>query len=149
MASGLRASSSDGFFTEPGTVVALTTLPLTVAHLDLLPVGDYLVTGAVRVQNLSANTNVSVTCLLTGGGDCPGLNAVIRGAVRKGIGAHGHVFTGFRYGWAGVLDGIGLARCQKDAHVGLELVRAPVEVEPTPAVHDVQDLLLSGQCSLG
>jgi ATP-dependent phosphofructokinase / diphosphate-dependent phosphofructokinase len=45
--------------------------------------------------------------LLTGGGDCPGLNAVIRGAVRKGIGAHGHVFTGFRYGWAGVLEGNG------------------------------------------
>ena len=45
--------------------------------------------------------------LLTGGGDCPGLNAVIRGVVRKGIGVHGHVFTGFRYGWAGVLDGNG------------------------------------------
>ena len=45
--------------------------------------------------------------LLTGGGDCPGLNAVIRGAVRKGIGAHGHVFTGYRYGWAGVLEGNG------------------------------------------
>ena len=43
--------------------------------------------------------------LLTGGGDCPGLNAVIRGAVRKGVGFHGHEFTGFRYGWAGVLDG--------------------------------------------
>jgi 6-phosphofructokinase 1 len=43
--------------------------------------------------------------LLTGGGDCPGLNAVIRAAVRKGIGVHGHVFTGFRHGWAGVLDG--------------------------------------------
>jgi phosphofructokinase-like protein len=43
--------------------------------------------------------------LLTGGGDCPGLNAVIRGAVRKGINAHGHEFVGFRYGWAGVLSG--------------------------------------------
>src|SRR5215212_8234149 len=42
--------------------------------------------------------------LLTGGGDCPGLNAVIRGAVRKGISIHGHEFVGFRYGWAGVLD---------------------------------------------
>ena len=45
--------------------------------------------------------------LLTGGGDCPGLNAVIRGVVRKGIGVHGHEFIGFRYGWAGVLDGNG------------------------------------------
>ncbi len=42
--------------------------------------------------------------LLTGGGDCPGLNAVIRGVVRKGINTHGHSFVGFRYGWAGLLD---------------------------------------------
>jgi 6-phosphofructokinase 1 len=41
--------------------------------------------------------------LLTGGGDCPGLNAVIRAVVRKGINTHGHEFVGFRYGWAGVL----------------------------------------------
>jgi ATP-dependent phosphofructokinase / diphosphate-dependent phosphofructokinase len=40
--------------------------------------------------------------LLTGGGDCPGLNAVIRAAVRSGI-PDGHSFVGFRYGWAGVL----------------------------------------------
>src|SRR6476469_1637997 len=43
--------------------------------------------------------------VLTGGGDCPGLNAVIRAIVRKGIGVHGHEFVGFRYGWAGVLSG--------------------------------------------
>jgi 6-phosphofructokinase 1 len=43
--------------------------------------------------------------LLTGGGDCPGLNAVIRGAVRKGVSFHGHEFVGFRYGWAGVVEG--------------------------------------------
>src|SRR3954452_7546783 len=41
--------------------------------------------------------------VLTGGGDCPGLNAVIRAIVRKGIDHHGHEFVGFRYGWAGVL----------------------------------------------
>jgi 6-phosphofructokinase 1 len=41
--------------------------------------------------------------VLTGGGDCPGLNAVIRAIVRKGINDHGHEFVGFRYGWAGVL----------------------------------------------
>jgi ATP-dependent phosphofructokinase / diphosphate-dependent phosphofructokinase len=41
--------------------------------------------------------------LLTGGGDCPGLNAVIRAVVRSGL-AGGHSFTGFRYGWAGVLS---------------------------------------------
>ena len=43
--------------------------------------------------------------LLTGGGDCPGLNAVIRAVVRKGINTYGHEFVGFRYGWAGVLEG--------------------------------------------
>src|SRR3954452_5110206 len=45
--------------------------------------------------------------VLTGGGDCPGLNAVIRAIVRKGINAHGHEFFGFRYGWAGVLSNDG------------------------------------------
>ena len=43
--------------------------------------------------------------VLTGGGDCPGLNAVIRAVVRKGINAYGHEFVGFRYGWQGVLSG--------------------------------------------
>jgi 6-phosphofructokinase 1 len=46
--------------------------------------------------------------ILTGGGDCPGLNAVIRAIVRKGIDVHGHEFFGFRYGWAGVLAGEGV-----------------------------------------
>ncbi len=42
---------------------------------------------------------------LTGGGDCPGLNAVIRAVVRKGIKVHGFEFVGFQYGWAGVMEG--------------------------------------------
>jgi ATP-dependent phosphofructokinase / diphosphate-dependent phosphofructokinase len=42
--------------------------------------------------------------VLTGGGDCPGLNAVIRAIVRKGIRTYEHEFVGFRYGWAGVLS---------------------------------------------
>src|ERR687893_2766575 len=42
--------------------------------------------------------------VLTGGGDCPGLNAVIRAVVRKGIDAHGHAIVGFRDGWRGPLD---------------------------------------------
>ena len=33
--------------------------------------------------------------ILTGGGDCPGLNAVIRAIVRKGVKVHGHEFFGF------------------------------------------------------
>ncbi len=43
--------------------------------------------------------------VLTGGGDCPGLNAVIRAIVRKGVGVYGHEFVGFRDGWRGPLDG--------------------------------------------
>ena len=43
--------------------------------------------------------------VLTGGGDCPGLNAVIRAVVRKGVGVYGHEFVGFRDGWKGPLDG--------------------------------------------
>ncbi len=42
--------------------------------------------------------------LLTGGGDCPGLNAVIRASVRRGLADGGHSFVGFRHGWAGVLE---------------------------------------------
>src|SRR5919202_3623919 len=42
--------------------------------------------------------------VLTGGGDCPGLNAVIRGVVRAGVSRHGHEIVGYRYGWAGVLE---------------------------------------------
>jgi 6-phosphofructokinase 1 len=44
--------------------------------------------------------------VLTGGGDCPGLNAVIRAVVRKGIGVHGHEFVGFRDGWKGPIDNV-------------------------------------------
>ena len=43
--------------------------------------------------------------ILTGGGDCPGLNAVIRAVVRRAVRAHGHEVLGFRNGWAGVLEG--------------------------------------------
>ena len=42
--------------------------------------------------------------ILTGGGDCPGLNAVIRGVVRAGVNRYGHEIVGFRYGWAGVVE---------------------------------------------
>ena len=42
--------------------------------------------------------------MLTGGGDCPGLNAVIRAIVRRGIDGHGHAIVGFRDGWRGPLE---------------------------------------------
>jgi len=43
--------------------------------------------------------------MLTGGGDCPGLNAVIRAVVRKGEGLYGHTILGYRHGWRGLLTG--------------------------------------------
>ncbi|WP_243060311.1 6-phosphofructokinase [Nocardioides sp. SR21] len=54
--------------------------------------------------------------VLTGGGDCPGLNAVIRAVVRKGVTQHGFEFIGFRDGWKGPLEGItmelGIDQCR-------------------------------------
>jgi phosphofructokinase-like protein len=42
--------------------------------------------------------------VLTGGGDCPGLNAVIRAIVRKGVAEYDHEFVGYRDGWRGPLE---------------------------------------------
>ncbi len=42
--------------------------------------------------------------VLTGGGDCPGLNAVIRAVVRKGAFHYGDDFVGFMEGWRGLLE---------------------------------------------
>jgi phosphofructokinase-like protein len=42
--------------------------------------------------------------MLTGGGDCPGLNAVIRAVVRKGIFTYEDEFIGFMEGWRGVIE---------------------------------------------
>lgn len=54
--------------------------------------------------------------VLTGGGDCPGLNAVIRAVVRKGVKDHGFEFIGFRDGWRGPLEGVtlplGIEQCR-------------------------------------
>ena len=44
--------------------------------------------------------------VLTGGGDCPGLNAVIRAVVRKGVDVYDHEFIGFKDGWRGPLEGL-------------------------------------------
>jgi phosphofructokinase-like protein len=54
--------------------------------------------------------------VLTGGGDCPGLNAVIRAVVRKGVRQHGFEFIGYRDGWRGPLEGVtmelGVEQCR-------------------------------------
>jgi ATP-dependent phosphofructokinase / diphosphate-dependent phosphofructokinase len=43
--------------------------------------------------------------MLTGGGDCPGLNAVIRAVVRKGAAELEHDMVGYRHGWRGLVEG--------------------------------------------
>jgi 6-phosphofructokinase 1 len=43
--------------------------------------------------------------ILTGGGDCPGLNPAIRGAVMRGL-DHGFEFVGLELGWKGLVEGI-------------------------------------------
>ena len=43
--------------------------------------------------------------MLTGPGDCPGLNAVIRAVVRNGIDGYGDQIVGFRDGWRGLVEG--------------------------------------------
>jgi ATP-dependent phosphofructokinase / diphosphate-dependent phosphofructokinase len=55
-----------------------------------------------RVLATLLNVRIGV---LTGGGDCPGLNAVIRAVVRKGVQDYGDDFVGFRDGWRGPLEG--------------------------------------------
>src|SRR5579864_7700225 len=42
--------------------------------------------------------------MLTGGGDCPGLNAVIRAVVRKGVFHYQDEFVGFLEGWRGLVE---------------------------------------------
>jgi 6-phosphofructokinase 1 len=44
--------------------------------------------------------------VLTGGGDCPGLNAVIRAVVRRGVRGHSFDFVGFRDGWRGPIENV-------------------------------------------
>jgi len=93
--------------------------------------------------------------LLTGGGDVPGLNAVIRAVVKHGMSTHGHTIVGFRNGWRGVVEGdvqeltrrdirnvlavggtmLGTARYHPHAHDGgLEAVRATLEAEKIDAL---------------
>ena len=52
--------------------------------------------------------------ILTSGGDCPGLNAVIRGAVLKGTQIYGQEFVGFLDGWRGVVQGDVVPLARKD-----------------------------------
>jgi len=73
----------------------------SAAAADQIP--PTLSTAASRTIFVSGEFLMRVA-LLTGGGDCPGLNAVIYAAVKKGINHYGDEFIGFLNGWRGVLD---------------------------------------------
>jgi phosphofructokinase-like protein len=92
--------------------------------------------------------------LLTGGGDCPGLNAAIRAVVKQGLGEYGHQIIGFRNGWKGVVDGdviqldranirnilpqggtmLGTARFHPHSAGGMDQVMATLEAERIEAL---------------
>ncbi|WP_084102031.1 6-phosphofructokinase [Demequina sp. NBRC 110051] len=93
--------------------------------------------------------------ILTGGGDCPGLNAAIRAVVKRGTSEHGCSIVGFHNGWQGVIDGdavpltrddvsgilvhggtmLGTARCHPHkVEGGLEAVAQTVEDEKIDAL---------------
>jgi 6-phosphofructokinase 1 len=63
-----------------------------------------------RPDDLAAPICIGLSAMrigvLTGGGDCPGLNAVIRAVVRKSIDGHGDQVVGFHDGWRGVLENL-------------------------------------------
>src|SRR5688572_2188398 len=66
------------------------------------------VIGSVGGERVTPNPEGEAmrVAMLTGGGDCPGLNAVMRAVVRKGQRAYGDELIGFRDGWKGVLENI-------------------------------------------
>lgn len=92
--------------------------------------------------------------LITGGGDCAGLNAAIRAVVKHAVGSYGHSVIGFRNGWKGVADGdvlaltrqhirgvlplggtlLGTARYHPHEAEGLDAVRATLEAERIDAL---------------
>ncbi|MGW2642857.1 6-phosphofructokinase [Streptomyces sp. NPDC001348] len=103
--------------------------------------------------------------VLTGGGDCPGLNAVIRSVVRKGVQEYAFDFVGFRDGWRGALRGsvvpldvssvrgilprggtiLGSSRTNPFAHED-----GPRRVRDTLAAHGVDALVvIGGEDTLG
>ena len=43
--------------------------------------------------------------VLTAGGDCPGLNAVVRAVVSRAVGTHDMEVVGIQNGWDGLMDG--------------------------------------------
>jgi 6-phosphofructokinase 1 len=85
----------------------MTRLPAQRAGITLPASPDVtrITISVTERQATAAKGHFMRVGVLTGGGDCPGLNAVIRGVVRKGVQEYGYDFVGFRDGWRGPLEG--------------------------------------------
>ncbi len=117
-----------------------------------------------RRTNILAGRSEMRIGVLTGGGDCPGLNAVIRAVVRKGIEIYGHDIVGFREGWRGPMLGLihplGLADVEHILPLGGTILGTsrtnpyrdggPEQVRQTLAEHGVDALIaIGGEDTLG
>jgi len=97
--------------------------------------------------------------ILTGGGDCPGLNAVIRAVVLDGVGRFGDDVVGILDGWRGLLDGgsrpLGVEECSEILTRGGTILGSsrtnPFSVEDGPArvLARVRDLGLDAVVAVG
>jgi phosphofructokinase-like protein len=103
--------------------------------------------------------------MLTGGGDCPGLNAVMRAVARKGERTYGDELIGFQDGWKGVLEGravpLGVEQLRGTLPRGGTVLGSsrtnpykvdggPAQVKATLAEHGVDALVaIGGEDTLG
>jgi phosphofructokinase-like protein len=58
----------------------------------------------LKISASSVREDEMKVAILTGGGDAPGTNAVIRAVVRKGIDRYGYEMLGIKDGWRGLMD---------------------------------------------
>jgi 6-phosphofructokinase 1 len=65
---------------------------------------DFLIEDFQSGNDIHKGAKTMKIGMLTGGGDCPGLNAVIRAVVRKGVFTYGDEFVGFLEGWRGLVE---------------------------------------------
>src|SRR5271155_1890675 len=82
-----------------------TANPALWANAESSPRSECIPGSFIRIRAAEQTMKIG---MLTGGGDCPGLNAVIRAVVRKGVFTYEDEFVGFMEGWRGVLEDISI-----------------------------------------
>src|SRR5215472_8189575 len=95
LSSGLCLDRTGGTRVQQCQTGVLVALPQSGADRSI---------SVVQYQLFGGKGSTMKIGILTGGGDCPGLNAVIRAVVRKGIFHYGDVFVDFMEGWRGVQE---------------------------------------------